>query len=162
MINSSIPIGRIAGFQTPHCWYSHSNVFLAYFKQDLPHGDLSNEEIMAKLTRVGLGCELWANTAKGAVAYVDDILTVVDEIKGPELTKQYLNPARNDKSLQLAMANGPFGATTQDQSDNYPLAACVPKDIFQLSPQMLAPPLPSFPSGNVMLQRAPIRNWQGT
>ena len=50
------------------------------------------------------------------------------------------------------MANGPFGAITNMQSDNYPLAAHVLKEIFQLSPQILTPALPSFPSGNVMFQ----------
>jgi hypothetical protein len=50
------------------------------------------------------------------------------------------------------MANGPFGAMTNMQYNDYPLAARVLKEIFQLSPQILAPTLPSFPSGNVMLQ----------
>ena len=76
----------------------------------------------------------------------------MDEIKAPELIKQYLDPTRNGKSLQLAMANGPFGAMTNVQSDDYPLVARVLKEIFQLSPQILAPSLPSFPTGNVMLQ----------
>jgi hypothetical protein len=89
--------------------------------------------------------------AKAAIDYIDDILTIMDEIKAPKLIKQYLDPTRNDKSLQLAMANGPFGAMTNVQSNNYPLAAHVLKEIFQLSPQILAPTLPSFPSRNVML-----------
>ena len=107
---------------------------------------------MAKLVHLGLGYELWANTAKAAVDYVDDILTVMNEIKAPKLIKQYLDPTKNDKSLQLAMANGPFGAMTNLQSDNYQLAARILKEIFQLNPQILAPTLPYFPSGNVMLQ----------
>jgi hypothetical protein len=128
------------------------NFFIAYFGQDLPHGDISDEETIAKIVRLGSGYELWANTAKAAVEYVDDILSVIKEIKAPELIKRYLDPTRNDKSLQLAMANGPFGAMTNVQSDDYPLAARVLKEIFQLSPQILTPTLPSFPSGNVMLQ----------
>ena len=107
---------------------------------------------MAKHVRLGSGYELWANMAKAAVDYVDNILTVIDEIKTPKLIKQYLDPTRNDKSLQLAMANRPFGATTNVQSNDYPLTAHILKEIFQLSPQILAPTLPSFPSGNVMLQ----------
>ncbi len=39
---------------------------------------------------------------------IDDILTVIEEIKASESIKQYLDPTRNYKSLQLAMANGPF------------------------------------------------------
>ena len=76
---------------------------------------------MAELVCLGLGYELWANTAKAAVEYVDDILTVVDEIKAPKLIKQYLDPTRNNKPLQLTMANGPFGAMTNVQSNDYPL-----------------------------------------
>jgi hypothetical protein len=107
---------------------------------------------MAKLVCLGSGYELWANTAKAAVEYVDDILTIIEEINAPELIKQYLDPTRNYKSLQLAMANGPFGAMTNVQSDDYLLATRVLKEIFQLSPQILTPALPSFPSRNVMLQ----------
>jgi hypothetical protein len=46
---------------------------------------------------------------------------------------------------------GPFGAMTLVQSDNYPVAAHVIKDLFQLSPQAVAPTLISFAPGNVML-----------
>ncbi len=68
---------------------------------------------MVKLVRLGPGYELWANTAKAAMEYVDNILTVIKEIKAPELIKRYLDPIRNDKSRQLAMANSPFGAMTK-------------------------------------------------
>jgi hypothetical protein len=37
------------------------------------------------------------------------------------------------------------------QLDDYPVAARVIKDLFQLSPQAVAPSLASFPPGNVML-----------
>jgi hypothetical protein len=39
------------------------NFFITYFGQDLPHGDISDDEIKAKLVRLGTGYELWANTA---------------------------------------------------------------------------------------------------
>jgi hypothetical protein len=38
------------------------------------------------------------------------------------------------------------------QSDGYPVAARVIKDLFQLSPQVVAPTLASFAPGNVMLR----------
>jgi hypothetical protein len=63
------------------------NFFITYFGQDLPHGDLADEEIMAKLVHLGLGYKLWANTAKATVECVDDIPTVIEEIKAPELIK---------------------------------------------------------------------------
>jgi hypothetical protein len=76
----------------------------------------------------------------GAINYIDDILSIIDEIKEPKKIKQYLGPSRDDKSLQLAMVNSLFGAMSHVQSDNYPAAACVLKENFQFSPQMLAPP----------------------
>jgi hypothetical protein len=63
------------------------NFFITYFGQDLLHGDLTDEEIMAKLVRLGLGYELWANTVKAADECVDGILTVIEEIKAPVLIK---------------------------------------------------------------------------
>ena len=124
MTNPTIPIGRT--FKTPLLVLSF-RIFLAYFGQDVPHGDLSDKEIMAKLACLWSGYELWANTTEGVIDYVENILTIMDEIKAPEMIKQYLDPARNDKSLQLAMANGPFGAMTNVQSDDYPLATHVLK-----------------------------------
>jgi hypothetical protein len=35
--------------------------------------------------------------------------------------------------------------------DNHPVPACVIKDLFQLSPQVVAPTLASYAPGNVML-----------
>ena len=43
-----------------------SNFFIAYFGQVLPHGDISDDEIKAKLICLGTGYELWANTANNA------------------------------------------------------------------------------------------------
>jgi hypothetical protein len=39
------------------------NFFMNYFGQDLPHGDISDNKIKAKLVCLGTGYELWANTA---------------------------------------------------------------------------------------------------
>jgi hypothetical protein len=156
----AIPVDKLADtnwkdFEDPIVGTLIPNFFIAYFGQDLPHRDLTDEEIIEKLVRLGSGYELWANTAIAAVEYIDNILTVIDEIKVPESIKRYLDPTRNNKSLQLVMANGPFGAMTNVQSDDYPVAARALKEIFQLSHQTLAPTLPSFPSGNVMLQLPP-------
>jgi hypothetical protein len=106
---------------------------------------------MAKLVCLGSGYKLWANTANDAVDKLDDILSPMEEIRSPESIKKYLNPTRDAKSLSLAALNGPFGTMTLVQSDDYPVAAHVIKDLFQLSPQAVAPSLASFPPGNVML-----------
>ena len=140
-------------FEDPiHCWYSHSELFPCLFWARPTSRRPQQWRDHGKACLFGSGYELWANTAKAAVEYVDYILTVMDEIKASKMTKRYLDPARNGKSLQLAMANGPFGAMTNVQSDDYPLATRVLKEIFQLTTHIFAPPLPSVPTGNVMLQ----------
>ncbi len=58
-----------------------SNFFITtYFGQVLPHGNISDNEIMAKLVRLGSGYKLWANTANDAADKLDDILNVMEEI----------------------------------------------------------------------------------
>ncbi len=126
------------------------NFFITYFGQILPHGDISDDKIKAKLMRLGTGYELWANIANDAVKKLDDILSVMEEIKTLESIKKYFNPNRDAKSLPIATSNGPFGAMTLVQSDDYPAAARVIKDLFQLS-QAVAPAFVSYAPGNVML-----------
>ncbi len=127
------------------------NFFITYFGQDLPHGNISDDEIKAKLMRLGTGYEVWANTANNAVKKLDNILSVMEEIKTPESIKKYFDPNRDAKSLSIATSNGPFGAMTLVQSDNYPFAAHVIKDLFQIIPQAVAPTFASYAPGNVML-----------
>ncbi len=54
------------------------------------------------------------NTAIGTAAKLDDILAVLDSPTTDSTAniKKYFDPARNDKSLELAMSNGPFGTMT--------------------------------------------------
>ncbi len=127
------------------------NFFITYFGQVLTHGDISDNEIKAKLVCLSTGYELWADTANDAAKRLVNILSVMEEIRTPESIKKYLNSTRDAKSLPLATSNGPFGAITLVQSDDYPVAARVIKDLFQLSPQAVAPSLASFAPGNVML-----------
>ncbi len=43
------------------------NFFITYFGHQLAYRDLSNDHVMAQLTCLGSGYELWANTAKDAI-----------------------------------------------------------------------------------------------
>jgi hypothetical protein len=79
-----------------------SHFFITYFGPVLLHGDISDNEIKAKLIHLGTGYELWANTAYDAVKKLDDILSIMEEIKTPESIKKYLDPTRDAKSLPLA------------------------------------------------------------
>jgi hypothetical protein len=127
------------------------NFFITYFGQNLPHGDISDDKIKAKFVHLVTGYELWANTANNVVKKLDDILSVIEEIKTPESIKKHFDPNQDAKSLPLATSNGPFGAMTLVQLDDYLVAACVIKDSFQLSPQAIAPTLASYTPSNVML-----------
>jgi hypothetical protein len=86
------------------------NFFITYFGQVLPHGNISDDEIKVKLIHLGTGYELWANTANDAIKKLDNIFSVMEEIRTPESIKKYLDPTRDAKSLPLATSNGPFGA----------------------------------------------------
>ncbi len=74
---------------------------------------------------LGTGYEPWANTANDAVKKLDDILSVMEEIKTPESIKKYLDPNWDAKSLPLATSNDPLSAMTLVQLDDYPVAARV-------------------------------------
>jgi hypothetical protein len=100
---------------------------------------------------LGTGYELWANTANNAVEKLDNILSVMEEIETPESIMKHFDPNRDAKSLPLATSNSPFSAMTLVQSDDYPVAARVIKDLFQLSPQTIAPTLTSYAPSNLML-----------
>ncbi len=127
------------------------NFFITYFGQDLPHGDISDDKIKAKVVCLGTGYELWANTVNNAIEKLDNILSVMEEIKTSESIKKHFDPNWDAKSLPLATSNSPLGAMTLVQLDNYPVAARVIKDLFQLSPQVVAPTLASYAPSNVML-----------
>jgi hypothetical protein len=75
----------------------------------------------------------------------------MEEIETPESIKKHFHLNRDAKSLSLATSNSPFGAMTLVQLDDYPVAAHIIKDLFQLSPQAIAPTLASYAPSNVML-----------
>ncbi len=88
------------------------NFFITYFGQDLPHGNISDNEIKAKLVHLGTGYEQWANTANNAIEKSEDILSVMEEINTLESIKKHFDPNQDAKSFPLATSNGPFGAMT--------------------------------------------------
>jgi hypothetical protein len=106
------------------------NFFIIYFGQVLPHGNISDNEIMAKLVCLGSRYEVWANTARNAADKLDNILSVMQEIRPPESIKKYLNPTWDAKSLPLATSNGTFGAMALVQLNDYLVAAHVINNLF--------------------------------
>ncbi len=51
------------------------NFFITYFGQVLPHGNISDDKIKAKLMCLGTGYELWANIANNTIEKLDNILS---------------------------------------------------------------------------------------
>jgi hypothetical protein len=128
------------------------NFFITYFGQQLAYVDLSDDGVMAKLPCLGFGYDLWANTAKDAIKNLDDILTIMEDVKNPEKIKKYLDPTWDaSKSLPLATSNGPFVTMTIVQSNNYPVTTHAIKDLFQLTLQAATNP-GAFTQGSIMLQ----------
>jgi hypothetical protein len=95
--------------------------FITYFGQHLPNGNISDDEIKAKLICLGTEYELWSNTANDAIKKFDNILSVMEEIKTPGSIKKHYDSNQDAKSLSLATSNRPFGAMTSVQS-----AGCSP------------------------------------
>ena len=127
------------------------NFFIINFGQDLPYGNIDNNEVMLQLAPMGTGYELWAETAKDAIDQFDDILSILEKIdddEHPGRIKQYLDPNRHDKSLPLAKANDPFGSMTIIQTSDYPAAVLSIKEFF--CPAPVAPSMAIFPTGNAM------------
>ncbi len=44
------------------------NFFILYFGQKLPQGDVRDDDVITKVARLGIGYDLWVNTAIGAAA----------------------------------------------------------------------------------------------
>jgi hypothetical protein len=77
------------------------NFFITYFGQQLPYRDLSDDNVIIKLTCLGFGYELWTNTAKDAIKKLDDILTIMADVKTPEKIK-ILQPNLGCKQITFA------------------------------------------------------------
>jgi hypothetical protein len=89
------------------------NFFITYFGQQLVYRDLFDDNVMAKLTCLGFGYELWANIIKEALKQLDDTLAIMKKVNTPERIMKCFNPIWDrDKSLPLATVNGPFGIMT--------------------------------------------------
>jgi hypothetical protein len=68
---------------------------------------------------------------QGCNQKLDDILTIMEEVKTPKTIKKYFDPNWDaSKSLPLAISNSPFGTMTIAQSNDHPVAAHVIKDLF--------------------------------
>ncbi len=81
-----------ADFTDPIVGTLMPNFFITYFGQQLACGDLLDDYVMAKLTSLGFGYELLAHTAKDAIKKLDDVLTIMEDVKTLEKIKEYFDP----------------------------------------------------------------------
>jgi hypothetical protein len=112
---------------------------------------------MIQLACMGIGYELWAETAKDAIDKIDDILAVLDKIDDEEELeieryKKYLDPKRHDNSLPLARSNGPFGSMTIVPTADFPAAALFLTKFF----------VPEVGSGCTLFGRLSLREYHDT
>jgi hypothetical protein len=68
------------------------NFFITYFGQQLVYRDLFDDNVMAKLTCLGFGYELWANIIKEALKQLDDTLAIMKKVNTPERIMKYFDP----------------------------------------------------------------------
>jgi hypothetical protein len=111
---------------------------------------------MLKLTCMGTGYKLWAETAKDAIDNFNDISTIldkIDDVEHPERIKQNLNPNRNNKSLLLDKANDSFRSMTIVQMSDYPATMLSLKKF--VCPAPVAPLVAICSSRNVMTLQLP-------
>jgi hypothetical protein len=123
------------------------NFFVIYNGQKVPHGDITTDELKAKMIKLGTGYNLWARVVDETFSSnkLDKFLTVADKAKkGPLLIQNPFLPSCNPlTSTQLASNNGPCGTITSVQSDDYPQATQIIKKFFLPIPpaQAFAQPL---------------------
>jgi hypothetical protein len=114
------------------------NFFIIYYGQKVPHGNITTDELKAKMIKLGTGYDLWSRVIEKTLSTnkLDNFLTVADEAKkDPSLIHKHLLPSWDPlTSTQLASKNGPGGTITNVQSNNYPQAAQTIKKFFLPNP----------------------------
>jgi hypothetical protein len=85
------------------------NVFVIYYGQKVPHGNITIDELKAKMIKLGTGYDLWARVIDEMLSTdkLDNFLTVADEAKkDPLLICKYFLPSWDPlTSTQLALNN---------------------------------------------------------
>ena len=126
------------------------NFFAIYYGQNNPHGDITNNEVKAKLLHQGSGYDLWGQIVEETLSAnkLDNSLAVVDKAKkDPALRKKYISASYDpDSPTKLTSFNSPCGTIMNMQSNGYPQATASNKKFFigaQLStifPQAMTQP----------------------
>jgi hypothetical protein len=110
------------------------NFFLIYYRQKIPHNDITTNEVKYKMMHLGLGYDLWARTVEKTLTAdkLNNFLTAADEAKkDPSLIQKCFLSSWDPVTLtQLTSNNEPCGTITNVQSDDCPQAAHTIKKYF--------------------------------
>ena len=100
------------------------NFFIIYFGQDIPQGDIADDDVKLTFSRLGPGYAAWIQAADSAISTNNDITTVFDNataIPGysePDFLKNHFYP-EFDQKRSLPLVDGPHGFITHVDSDLY-------------------------------------------
>jgi len=119
--------------------YSKISVIF-YFGQTIAYGDFRTEEVQQQMSDLGLGYELWAESAINSISKSSDIDQVISNMSddtepNPQdldaNTTRFFDPNwGSDGALQLALNNGPCGTWDFVPSGDYPQEAKQLSEIF--------------------------------
>jgi hypothetical protein len=114
------------------------NFFVIYYGKKVLHGNITTDELKAKMSKLGSGHEIWARVVDKTLSTnkLDNFLTVTDEAKkDPLLICKHFLPSWDPlTSTQLASNNGPCETITNIQSNDYLQSATSSKGSFCPTP----------------------------
>jgi hypothetical protein len=124
----------LKSFEEPIVTTLVPNFFVIYYGQNVLHGNITTEELKAKMIKLGTGYDLWARVVDKMLSTnkLDNFLTATDEAKKDSslICKHFLPSWDPLTSMQLASNNGPCGTITKVQSNHYPQARQIIKNSF--------------------------------
>jgi hypothetical protein len=121
------------------------NFFILYFGQDIPQGDIADDDVKLTFSRLGPGYAAWVQSADSAITSHNDITTVFDNARAlpgysePDLLKSHFYP-EFDQRRSLPLVNGPHSLITQVDSDLYKVEVDDIKTHFFPAALSTAPP----------------------
>jgi hypothetical protein len=127
-----------------------SNFFIIYFRQEIPQGSISSDNVKTAMAKMGPGYALWVSTVSNAIDNINDINCVIDafsEVDDLSLSDFYMKHfyALYDKDTSFPVLGAPYGTITTVPSDAYPVEVKAIKKIF-LSVHYALPQAPATAS----------------
>jgi hypothetical protein len=113
------------------------NFFIVYFRQEIPQGSISSDDVKTAMAKMGPGYALWVSKVSGAINNIDDIDYVIDAFSAVNnlslsgFYKKHFYPLY-DKDTSLSVLGAPYETITMVPSNTYPVEVRAIKKIFLL------------------------------